>query len=119
MRLKKFLKEQVVDIGGGAVGVIPNDAYVLDFPELRQVGSYDCGALALQSVLVYYGMDINEETVTKQLGTTRAHGTPIKNMIAGAEYYGLDIEARTNMTIKDLITNIDKGCSLHVSGFLI
>ena len=104
MRLKKFLKEQ---IGGGTVGVIPETAVMLDYPELRQFGSYDCGALAIQSVLIYYGMDINETTVVDQLGTTEESGTPVPNMIAGAEFYGLETDARQGMTIDDLKRAID------------
>jgi ABC-type bacteriocin/lantibiotic exporter with double-glycine peptidase domain len=105
MRLKRYIDEQ---IGGGTVGIIPDSAVILDYPELRQYGSYDCGALALQSVLIYYGMDINETTVIQQLGTTEENGTPVPNMIAGAKFYGLEVEARNGMTIRDLRNAINQ-----------
>ena len=107
MRLKKFISEQ--QIGGGAVGIIPDTVTILDFPELRQSYDYDCGALSLQSVLVYYGLDMREEMVMKQLGSSEAHGTPITMMIAGATYYGIDVDTRNDLTIDDLKNSIDNG----------
>jgi len=100
MRLKKFLTEQ---------DLIPKDAKILNYPEFRQVFTYDCGANALQTVLVYYGQDVREKTIMKQLGTDPVHGTNVDDMIKGAKYYGIDAVAKTGMTVEDLKSNIDNG----------
>jgi predicted double-glycine peptidase len=49
---------------------------MIDFPELRQVYTYDCGASALCSILTYLGYDIREEDVMKAAGTTEDGTTP-------------------------------------------
>lgn len=52
---------------------------ILEFPDLRQMSNYDCGATAVQSVLAYYGIDFREEKVLKMAGTTK-DGTPIEGI---------------------------------------
>jgi len=103
MRLKNYLTEQ---------DMVPKDAKILNYPEFRQVYTWDCGANALQTVLIYYGIDVREKTLMNQLGTTSEHGTPVINMveiIKGAEYYGLEAEDKDDMTIDDLKHAIDNG----------
>lgn len=65
---------------------------ILSFPEFRQTFEYDCGAKALQSVLVYYGVEIREELLMKKAGTNK-NGTPIDGIKKTAEEYGLKVEA--------------------------
>ncbi|MCK9438997.1 MAG: cysteine peptidase family C39 domain-containing protein [Patescibacteria group bacterium] len=79
---------------------------ILEFPELRQTYNYDCGASALQSTLIYYGIEIREDSVMKMAKTTK-EGTEIKNIIKVAKKYGLKADSR-QMTIKDLKKFIDK-----------
>jgi ABC-type bacteriocin/lantibiotic exporter with double-glycine peptidase domain len=47
-----------------------NELKILEYPELRQVYTYDCGANALQSALTYYGYDMREDEIMKEAGTT-------------------------------------------------
>jgi ABC-type bacteriocin/lantibiotic exporter with double-glycine peptidase domain len=73
---------------------------LIDFPRGRQTYGYDCGAKALQMVLVYYGIELREDKIIKMAKTTTA-GTPIAGILHVAEKYGLHAEAK-QMTIDDL-----------------
>ena len=69
-------------------------------PQLRQTYGYDCGAKALQSVLVYYGIEVREDHIIKSTGTSK-DGTSIRGIINVANKHGLKTDSR-QMTIKDL-----------------
>jgi ABC-type bacteriocin/lantibiotic exporter with double-glycine peptidase domain len=47
---------------------------ILDFPTLRQMDEYDCGASAMQSVLDYYGIDVGENNIIR-LAKNKKSGT--------------------------------------------
>lgn len=79
----------------------------LNFPELRQTYEYDCGAKALQSVLVYYGIEISEENLLKTAGTNKIRGTTRKGMTRVLKKYGLKSDDK-EMKIKELKTYINK-----------
>lgn len=79
---------------------------ILEFPQLRQTFEWDCGAKALQSVLVYYGIEIREELLIQYAETNSEEGTSRANMIRVLEKYALHTEAKS-MTIEDLRTYID------------
>lgn len=96
MRLLKYIKEE-----------FGPDVIYLEIPEFRQTYTYDCGANAMQTVVNYYGIDYREEAIMKILNTTEENGTPIKNMIAGAKFYGIEVEAKENLKIIDLKNAID------------
>jgi ABC-type bacteriocin/lantibiotic exporter with double-glycine peptidase domain len=53
---------------------------MIDFPESRQIGNYDCGANALLSVLSYHGIDVDESTIIKIAHTTKRSGTSINGI---------------------------------------
>lgn len=78
----------------------------ITLPQLRQVYNYDCGANALQAILVYYGIEIREDRIIKSAGTVK-NGTPIQGIIRTAEKYGLKTEAR-EMNITDIKKHIDR-----------
>ncbi len=79
---------------------------LLDFPVLRQTYNYDCGAKALQSVLVYYGIEIREDKIINFAHTNR-DGTPIKGIQETLEKHGLSyISKSMNLDeIKHFINN--------------
>jgi ABC-type bacteriocin/lantibiotic exporter with double-glycine peptidase domain len=79
----------------------------LDFPKLRQTFEYDCGANALESILVYYGIEIREELLIKYAKTNPKTGTTVNHMLQTLKKYGLKFDI-TNMDIKDLKKYIDK-----------
>ncbi len=72
----------------------------ITLPQLRQTYSYDCGAKVLQSVLVYYGIEVREDYIIKSAGTSK-DGTPINGIIKVAKKHGLKTDSR-QMTIKDV-----------------
>ncbi len=49
---------------------------IKNFPELRQVYNYDCGASALQSVLIYYGFDVREDKLMALIKTDKNGSRP-------------------------------------------
>ncbi len=61
---------------------------MLDFPRLRQSHSYDCGALATQAVLEYYGFDVREDKVMKMEKTNKS-GTRPKKIFGVLKKYNL------------------------------
>lgn len=85
---------------------------MLEFPELRQVYNYDCGASAFQQVLVYYGIEKREDELIKQLQTTKTeyieHGTKLYKMKSVAEYYGLETEVKNGVSIEEVVQMINK-----------
>lgn len=73
---------------------------ILKFPESRQTYSYDCGAKAVQAVLIYYGIDVDESTIFKIAGTSEK-GTSIKGIENVIKKYKLKSTIK-EMTIEDL-----------------
>jgi len=74
----------------------------------RQTFDFDCGVKALQIVIAYYGIDIREDELIKELGTGK-DGTRVDKMIAVAESKGFRVEARQHWTIREMKRSIDQG----------
>ena len=72
---------------------------VIDLPIGRQTFDFDCGAKALQLVMAYYGIDIREDELMKELKTDR-DGTPVKNMISVAEGKGFQVVAKCGVSLE-------------------
>jgi len=62
---------------------------ILDFPNFRQSFKYDCGAVAVEAVLAYYGIDVPAGKIIEMAGTTKRNGTPIKGIIKVIKKFGL------------------------------
>lgn len=84
---------------------------ILDFPELRQVYSYDCGVSALQQVLVYFGIQKKEGSLLKMLDPgkddIKKNGVKLLKMKEVAEHYGLSAEVKSNFSIEEVVKCID------------
>ena len=80
---------------------------MLNFPELRQTYEYDCGASALQSVLVYFGIKKREEILIKEAKTSKK-GTSVDNLEKTLKKYKLKFDSM-EMSIKDIKNYIEKG----------
>ncbi|MEK6819776.1 MAG: C39 family peptidase, partial [Nanoarchaeota archaeon] len=78
---------------------------MLDFPRLRQFHNYDCGALATQAVLQYYGKDIREDKIMKLLKTKNS--TKIGNISKVLGKYGLKTKTK-QFTISQVKRYLDK-----------
>jgi len=81
---------------------------IIDLHIGRQTFDFDCGAKALQIVMTYYGVDIREDELIKELGTGK-DGTRVDKMISVAESKGFHVEARQYLSIKDLKRYISEG----------
>ncbi|MBN1538744.1 MAG: N-formylglutamate amidohydrolase [Candidatus Thermoplasmatota archaeon] len=81
---------------------------VLDLPITRQTYDFDCGAKSLQTLLAYYGIDIREDSLMKELSISKIDGSSIDSIISLAESKGFTVEAREKMTIEDIKESIDE-----------
>jgi predicted double-glycine peptidase len=80
---------------------------VIDLPIGRQTFDFDCGAKALQLVMAYYGIDIREDELMKELKPDR-DGTPVKNMISLAEGKGFQVVAKCGVSLETVKQYVDE-----------
>jgi ABC-type bacteriocin/lantibiotic exporter with double-glycine peptidase domain len=80
---------------------------MINLPTGRQTFDYDCGAKALQLVMAYYGVEIREDELMSQLGSS-PDGTSIESMIQVAERHGFQVEAACNTTIAKIKEYLDE-----------
>lgn len=91
------------------VGNIGMAGKILDVPVTRQTYDYDCGAKALQTLLAYYGIDIREDVLMKELKTSKVDGSSVDEIRTFAKAQGFRVIARQNMSIETLKDHIDQG----------
>jgi hypothetical protein len=70
--------------------------------QTRQTTEYSCGACALQSVLGYWGREVDETEMMRRLGTTPEEGTYPEEIVRVARELGFDAELRENLTVGDV-----------------
>ncbi len=68
----------------------------------RQTTEYSCGASALQSVLAYWGMDVDERELMSLMGTTEEEGTYPEKIADAARSLGFEAEVRQGMTLDEV-----------------
>jgi ABC-type bacteriocin/lantibiotic exporter with double-glycine peptidase domain len=81
---------------------------IIEYPETRQVYNYDCGANALQSLLVFAGIEEREDRIAKLAGTT-TEGTDTVGIHRVLNYYNLPYKAEEGMLLASLKRAIDDG----------
>jgi predicted double-glycine peptidase len=74
----------------------------------RQTFDFDCGAKALQIVMEYYGVDVREDILIKELKLNK-NGTSVDNMIFVAEKNGFKVRAATGVSLEQLKHFVDEG----------
>jgi ABC-type bacteriocin/lantibiotic exporter with double-glycine peptidase domain len=67
---------------------------IKNFPELRQIYNYDCGASALESIFMFYGKDVREDEIMRTAGTNPRVGTNIEGIIKTAREYGFSAKVK-------------------------
>lgn len=72
---------------------------LINLPAGRQTFDFDCGPKALQLVLAYYGLDIREDRLIRELQTDK-NGTPVENMIEYARKYKFDVFTECGVAIE-------------------
>lgn len=75
----------------------------------RQVTEYSCGASALQSVLAYWGRDVDERELMNLMGTTEEEGTYPEKIVHAARALGFEAEAKENLTLDEVRRFTDAG----------
>lgn len=68
----------------------------------RQTTEYSCGACSLQSVLSYWGKDIDEEDLMRLLGTTPEDGTYPEDIVRVARSLGFTAELKSQLTLQEI-----------------
>lgn len=82
---------------------------IKNFPELRQTYSYDCGASALQSVLIYYGFKLREGEVMKLARTGKIKGTTPQGMLRALKKLQVKARLVSPMSLAELKRYIRSG----------
>lgn len=86
-----------------------SDLKLIKVPLTRQATDYTCGAAAVQSVIGYYGTNVREEALAKELRTNSIIGTQYKNIVGYAQRHGYKSSVYKNCTIAALEKLIDTG----------
>jgi predicted double-glycine peptidase len=81
----------------------------LAVPDVRQATDYTCSASALQGVLAYYGIELREDVLAKELGATPEDGAPPEAIVRVAIAHGLQATKRENMAVEDLAAALAQG----------
>jgi len=85
-------------------------------PDLRQATSYTCGVAALQSVMVYFGIEPEgEKDLARELGTTYKDGTDPAQIAKVARKHGLGAEIKEHLTLADLEGYVRRGIPVMVT----
>jgi predicted double-glycine peptidase len=70
--------------------------------QTRQSTEYSCGASALQTVLSYWGKDLDEEDLMALLHTTPETGTYPEDIVRVAQILGFKAEVKENLTLDQI-----------------
>jgi predicted double-glycine peptidase len=70
--------------------------------QTRQMTEYSCGASALQSVLSYWGREVDEQALMELIGTNAEVGTFPEDLVRGARSLGFHAEAKEGLTLEDV-----------------
>jgi predicted double-glycine peptidase len=80
----------------------------------KQVYDYDCGVQALQTVMTYYGVEMDRDELMRTLGTTEEGGTPPQAMIEAAQSYDFEVKSGTQWSLNQLKQYVDAGTPVIV-----
>lgn len=80
---------------------------MIELPISRQMFDFDCGVKALQVVMAYYGIDVREDELIKELECS-SKGTSVQNMIFVAEKNGFQIVAQCGVSLDTVKQYVDQ-----------
>jgi uncharacterized protein len=81
----------------------------LRLPDVRQATGYTCGVAALQAVLTYYGVEMREDRLARELGADPQAGVPPPAIARVARAHGVRAEIRERMTVDELVRLVRAG----------
>lgn len=85
---------------------------VIDLNDMRQTFDFDCGAKALQTMFAFYGDNIREDGLLKELGTTK-DGTKVRSLMKAAKSHGYKVKAGS-LGFETLKETVNKGLPVIV-----
>jgi predicted double-glycine peptidase len=80
---------------------------MIELPVGRQTFGFDCGAKALQILMAYYGIDISEGDLMKELKCD-AQGCPVQNMVSVAEAKGFQVLWKDGFSLEEVRRFVDE-----------
>jgi predicted double-glycine peptidase len=80
---------------------------MIKLPTGRQAFDFDCGAKALQIVMAYYGIDMPEGELIKELKCD-INGTPAQSMISVAEAKGFHVIWKCGFSLEEVKQLVDE-----------
>lgn len=89
--------------------ILDADVFI-DMPNLRQYGTYSCGATCVQMIINWikpYEGDIDLTAYEEELGTTEEAGTPPRNILHYFEKNNIAVSAKEKQTTKELVTALN------------
>jgi predicted double-glycine peptidase len=82
--------------------------HLVHVPQVRQPDSYSCGVACVQSILGYYGIEADYETIKKGVKADPKSGVDHRNLIKFLKEQGLEVELNKGMLLSDLQSFIDQ-----------
>jgi predicted double-glycine peptidase len=106
---QRIRRDAIVFLASGSLVVLGWIAFVHEpgprlnrLPVVRQATGYTCGAAALQSILAYYGEDVREEVLARELKSDPDQGTNHHEIERFARARGFKVDTAEGMTVADL-----------------
>jgi len=81
---------------------------LIKIPMVRQPNDYSCGACCVQSILSYYGRELDQKTLEKDTNTSKEAGADHRDIIKCFKSKGLEVELQKGMLLSDLQLFIDE-----------
>jgi len=81
---------------------------LINLPTGRQTFDFDCGPKALQLVMAYYGFDIREDKLLRELKTD-SNGTTVENLVSYARKNGFGVFAECGVLLERVKEFLDAG----------
>jgi predicted double-glycine peptidase len=85
------------------------DLNLIKVPLTRQATDYTCGAAAVQSVIGYYGDNVREEALARELRTNSVRGTAYQQILAYAKRHGYKTAVYKNSSLESVQKLLDAG----------
>ena len=85
----------------------------IEYPQLMQNTNYDCGVIAVQEALLFWGFEIRYNKLFKMLKTTKTKGTSVKNVLSVLDLYGVKY-SEGEMSISELKSSVKSGIPVIV-----
>jgi predicted double-glycine peptidase len=87
----------------------------LRVPLSRQATNYTCGVASMQSILYYYGYEVRQDILAKELESDPDSGTNFRKIMAAAQARDIRVEARRNLTLDELEAALRNGKPVMVA----